>query len=141
MTAATDLQRAESRTAIRRRVEHCDIDSFGVVHFARVPAFMETAVLASLARLGLTLTVCADNGWRLAVRRLEVVYLAPALANDEIEIFAQLEHAGLLHILLTAEATTVRGDETVVLATAMFDMVVTEAAVGKLLATATTLKQ
>ena len=40
---------------VQRGVEHCDVDAFGVVHFSRLIAYFEGALLAALSNIGLGL--------------------------------------------------------------------------------------
>jgi acyl-CoA thioester hydrolase len=80
---------------VRRRVEHADTDASGVVHFARYPAFQETALLANLERLGVGLDVLAGAGFDLVVTEATTKYRSPARYPDELSLEPVVGHLGV----------------------------------------------
>jgi acyl-CoA thioester hydrolase len=104
MTAYNDLRVAEDKT-LNRRVEHCDIDGYGVVHFSRYAAFCETAALEMLGSLGLGLSDLEVEGTELRVRQLRIRYRAAAKYGDELMLSAKLQYVGLAHILVLANVS------------------------------------
>ena len=67
-----------------RRVEHVDLDAYGVVHFSRYAAFCETAVLEMLECLGNGVTSLERRGLELRVRELKLRYATPARMREDL---------------------------------------------------------
>jgi acyl-CoA thioester hydrolase len=80
---------------LHRRVEHSDVDGYGVVHFPRYAAFMEAAMLEDLDARSLSLDRLADYELELRVRELNVKYLAPARHRDWLRLEPRLIHVGV----------------------------------------------
>jgi YbgC/YbaW family acyl-CoA thioester hydrolase len=79
---------------VLRQVEHVDTDASGVVHFARYPSLLETALLANLERLGVGLGALAGLGLELVVADLAMRYRAPARYADELSLETAVGHLG-----------------------------------------------
>jgi acyl-CoA thioesterase FadM len=96
---------------VRRGVEHCDTDASGVVHFARYPALLETALLVNLERLGVGLDALARDGHDLVVVEATTRYRSPARHPDELSLEPAVGHLGAARFRID---TTVRraGDGT-----------------------------
>lgn len=86
---------------LRYLVAHHDTDESGVMHFARFPALIETAVLAGLDAAAAGLTAMREEGCGFAVTDLRVSYVAPAVFLDRLDVTASTEHVGLAHIRMT----------------------------------------
>lgn len=79
-----------------RRIEFCDTDMAGIVHFSNFFRFMEAAETAFLRSLGLT--VCwRDEAGGAGFPRVSVTcdYLHPARFEDVLDIDVILEKVGI----------------------------------------------
>lgn len=82
----------------RRRVEHADIDAFGVVHFSKYAAFMEEALLDHMEGFGAGLKEVYAHGIELRVRELQVRYLSAARYRDSLRFVTELERLGAVFV-------------------------------------------
>lgn len=94
---------------IRRLVEHSDVDAYRVVHFARYPAFMETAVLEELATRRLDIDELARQGLELRISEIRVRYKTAAVHRDVLHLAASVKHVGAVRFHVVATIT--RGGE------------------------------
>ena len=116
---------------VRRRVEHCDIDAFGVVHFSRYAAFMETAVLAALEATGHGLDHVQSLGLELRVRQLKITYRAAARYNDQLILVSEVGLAGAAHLQMLARVLREEPDsEPSLLASGELDLVFVTTSTG-----------
>jgi acyl-CoA thioester hydrolase len=80
---------------VQRRVEFCDTDMAGIVHFANFFRYMEFAEVAFLRSLGLNVKMEAE-GRRLGFPRVAAScdYLKPARFEDVLDIALKVERLG-----------------------------------------------
>jgi YbgC/YbaW family acyl-CoA thioester hydrolase len=80
---------------IKRRVEFCDTDMAGIMHFSNFFRFMEAAETAFLRSLGFSVGLCR-GGLELCLPRVhaECDYLAPLRFEDEVLIHLLVEKKG-----------------------------------------------
>jgi YbgC/YbaW family acyl-CoA thioester hydrolase len=78
-----------------RRVEFCDTDMAGIVHFSNFFRYMEAAETEFLRSLGLSVT-WAENGVRYGFPRVSVNcdYASPARFEDVLSIAVVVEKIG-----------------------------------------------
>lgn len=78
-----------------RRIEFCDTDMAGIVHFANFFRFMESAEVEFLRKLGLSVKMEWD-GERIGFPRVAAScdYLRPARFEDVIEVAVSLARLG-----------------------------------------------
>lgn len=71
-----------------RRVEFCDTDLAGIVHFANYYRYMEQAEHSLFRYLGLKIHGVLDSGWKYGWPRVSSTcnYQAPAFYGDVLEI-------------------------------------------------------
>jgi YbgC/YbaW family acyl-CoA thioester hydrolase len=85
----------------RRLVEHCDVDGYGVVHFARYAAFSETVALALFEKIGLGLRKLQAAGIELRIRHLDLRYRAAAGFSDDLVLHSKIGKIGIAHVEVT----------------------------------------
>lgn len=103
-------------TVVSARVEHVDVDSFGVVHFSRYVSLFETAVLELMSVRGVTLASLLDDGLELRVVELQVKYRRPALFGEVLTFGARVRQfsAATVTFEVTAERASAGTPEAVV---------------------------
>ena len=67
---------------VRLRVRYAETDRMGFAYYGGIAAWLEVGRVEYLRERGLTYREVEDAGQLLAVRRLEVDYLAPARYDD-----------------------------------------------------------
>jgi YbgC/YbaW family acyl-CoA thioester hydrolase len=79
-----------------RRVDFCDTDMAGIVHFANYFRYMEAAEVDFLRSLGLSVTLLTESGEKLGLPRVSATcdYLRPALFGDVLEVAVSVEQLG-----------------------------------------------
>jgi len=101
-----------ARFRTRRRVEFADTDLEGMVHFARVLVYMETAEHELLRAAGAEIDRDPDGArWHWPRVRVECDYLAPLAFGDALEIEVRVAERGRSSV--TYEHLLRRGDEAV----------------------------
>jgi YbgC/YbaW family acyl-CoA thioester hydrolase len=130
-TAIAEQPAVRPLVTVHRPVEHCDTDSYGVVHFSRYPAVMETAALKVLEELGAGLEHLRHGGIELRVRELKVRYKAAARYGDILLMQAELGHVAPAHVRVVVQAylDTPNGRELV--AEAELNIVFVDATTGR----------
>ncbi|HEY5910033.1 MAG TPA: thioesterase family protein [Verrucomicrobiae bacterium] len=98
MNASPARHHEETRTSdfqITRRVEFCDTDMAGIMHFSNFFRFMEAAETAFLRSLGLSVLL-SRCGLEVCLPRVhaECDYLAPLHFEDEVLIHLLVERKG-----------------------------------------------
>jgi acyl-CoA thioester hydrolase len=80
---------------LQRRVDFCDTDLAGIVHFSNFLRYMEAAEVAFLRDRGLNVTL-QWNGEHLGFPRVSVScdYISPARFDDVLDIDVRLEKLG-----------------------------------------------
>jgi acyl-CoA thioester hydrolase len=78
-----------------RRIEFCDTDMAGIVHFANFFRFMESAEVEFLRSRGLSVTMAWDD-MKIGFPRVSAScdYLRPALFEDLLDVAVSLEKMG-----------------------------------------------
>ena len=78
----------------RTRVGFSDTDAQGIVYYGRYFPFMDLARVEYHRKLGLLGMEVGDPGVEFVMRALTVEYHAPAVFDDEIEVFVRLARIG-----------------------------------------------
>ena len=104
------ISQAHGLSILNRRVEHSDVDGYGVVHFSRYPAFMEAALLDALEDRGLGLAQLDCHGLELRVRELNVKYLAAARHRDWLILEPKLTHVGVASLRVEVRVSRAAGE-------------------------------
>ncbi|MFO0964554.1 MAG: thioesterase family protein [Gemmataceae bacterium] len=80
---------------VQRRVEFCDTDMAGIVHFANFFRYMEFAEVAFLRSLGLNVKMEAD-GRKIGFPRVSATcdYIRPARFEDVLDISLRVDRLG-----------------------------------------------
>lgn len=88
----------------KRRVEFCDTDMAGMMHFANFFRFMESAEHDYLRSLGLSV-IWIEAGQQLGFPRVSAScdYLKPAHYQDMLEIAVSVERIGQKSVTFTFE--------------------------------------
>lgn len=73
------------------RVRHYEIDVLGHVNNAVYQNYLEQAAVEHAQILGYSLAQCRKLGGVFVMRRIEIDYLRPAMADDTLEITTWLE--------------------------------------------------
>lgn len=75
--------------AVKMRVEHVDIDSYGIVHFSRYASLLETATLELLSRSSLSLELLMAQGLEPRISELSIKYRQAATYGDVLTLEAR----------------------------------------------------
>lgn len=91
---------------VQRRVEFCDTDMAGIVHFSNFFRYMEFAEVAFLRSLGLNVKMDAD-GVAFGFPRVAAAcdYLKPAHYDDVLDIAVRVERLGTKSVTYAMEFT------------------------------------
>ncbi len=73
------------------RVRHYEMDALGHVNNAVYQNYLEQAAIEHSEHLGLTLDVYREFGCVFVMRRVEIDYLRPAVAGDNLEVTTWLK--------------------------------------------------
>lgn len=89
----------------RRRVEFCETDMAGIVHFANYYRYMEQAEHAYFQSLGLSVMETMDDGTVVGWPRVscQCRFLSPAFFEDELEIRVSVDRIGVKSLTLRFE--------------------------------------
>ena len=79
---------------LRKRVEHVDTNAAGVVHFARYPSLLETAILENLEEMGFGVRALAEEGLDLVISEVTMKYAASARFYDWLQLHVQPVQVG-----------------------------------------------
>lgn len=79
---------------VERQIENADLDASMVVHFAKYPVFMETAVLTTLEQHAAGILQFNQQQKDLMVHKLEVDYRLPCRYLESIALSVDLLHLG-----------------------------------------------
>lgn len=82
--------------SVERRVEFCETDAAGIVHFSAFLCYMEQAEHALLRHLGTSVTRELGDGWHLSWPRVHVEcdYRGSARFEDCLTILVRVERLG-----------------------------------------------
>ena len=107
----------------RARVGFSDTDAQGIVYYGRYNPYFDLARVEYLRRLEL---LHAQTDTAFVMRANSVDYLAPAVLDDEIEIFCRVARIG--RTSLTYEFAAYRGPDDVLMVTATQTLVLVDLA-------------
>ncbi|HKC64869.1 MAG TPA: thioesterase family protein [Pyrinomonadaceae bacterium] len=74
---------------VKMRVEHVDIDSYGIVHFSRYSSLLETAILELLSRSSLSLELLMAQGLEPRISELSIKFRQAATYGDVLTFVAR----------------------------------------------------
>lgn len=102
-----------SRFRTRRRVEFCETDAAGIVHFASFLCYMEQAEHEFWRHVGTSVIQKSDDGWHLSWPRVHVScdYRGMARFEDELDIYVGLQRLGTKSVTYQFEFS--RGPESI----------------------------
>jgi acyl-CoA thioester hydrolase len=92
--AGMDLGKRPFKFSVRTRVAFSDTDAQGIVYYGRYLPYMDTARVEYHRKLGLLGMEVGEPGVEFVMRALSVEYHAPAVFDDEIEVFVRLARIG-----------------------------------------------
>ncbi len=110
--------RSPFKFSARTRVGFSDTDAQGIVYYGRYNPYFDLARVEYLRKLGLLHR--PDDG-RFVMRANAVEYLAPAVFDDEIEVFVRVARIGRTSV--TFEFAAYRGPDDVLMVTAQQTLV------------------
>jgi acyl-CoA thioester hydrolase len=102
------------RFSARTRVGFSDTDAQGIVYYGRYNPYFDLARVEYLRNLGL---LHRDGGGDFVMRANTVEYHAPAVFDDEIEIFIRVTRIGRTSVTFELAAYRVRDDVLMVTST------------------------
>ncbi len=105
--------KAPFKFSARTRVGFSDTDAQGVVYYGRYNPYFDLARTEYLRSLGL---LHRDGGGDFVMRANDVEYFAPAVFDDEIEVFARVSRLGRTSV--TFEFAAYREPDDVLMVTA-----------------------
>ena len=98
----------------RTRVGFSDTDAQGIVYYGRYNPYFDLARVEYLRSLGLLGR--REEGGDFVMRANDVEYFAPAVFDDEIEVFVRVSRIGRTSVTFEFAAYRVPGDELMVTA-------------------------
>jgi len=110
--------------SVRARVGFSDTDAQGIVYYGRYLPYMDTARVEYHRTLGLLGMEVGVPGVEFVMRALTVEYHAPAVFDDEIEVFVRLARIG--RTSATYEFAAYRARDDVLMVTATQTMVLVD---------------
>ncbi len=108
----------------RTRVGFSDTDAQGIVYYGRYMPYFDFARVEYLRRLDLLRR--RDEGMEFVMRAIAVEYFAPAVFDDEIEIFCRVARIGRTSV--TYEFAAYREPDDVLMVTALQTLVLVDLA-------------
>jgi acyl-CoA thioester hydrolase len=108
-----DATRPPFKFSARTRVGFSDTDAQGVVYYGRYNPYFDLARTEYLRSLGL---LHRDRGGDFVMRANDVEYFAPAVFDDEIEVFARVSRIGRTSVTFEFAAYRLRDDALMVTA-------------------------
>jgi acyl-CoA thioester hydrolase len=103
--------------SVRTRVAFSDTDAQGIVYYGRYLPYMDLARVEYHRMLGLLGMEVGEPGVEFVMRALAVEYHAPAVFDDEIEVFVRLARLGRTSATYEFAAYRARDDALMVTAT------------------------
>jgi acyl-CoA thioester hydrolase len=113
--------KAPFKLSARTRVGFSDTDAQGIVYYGRYNPYFDLARVEYLRKLGLLHRDRPDTGGDFVMRANTVEYFAPAVFDDEIEVFVRVSKIGRTSI--TFEFAAYREPDDVLMVTANQTMV------------------
>ena len=93
--------KAPFKFSARTRVGFSDTDAQGIVYYGRYNPYFDLARVEYLRSLGL---LRYDGGGEFVMRANDVEYFAPAVFDDEIEVFVRVSRLGRTSVTFTFAA-------------------------------------
>jgi acyl-CoA thioester hydrolase len=108
--------RAPFKYSARTRVGFSDTDAQGIVYYGRYLPYFDTARVEYLRNLGLLGMEIGEPGVEFVMRACTIEYHAPAVFDDELELFIRVARIG--RTSATYEIAAYRARDAVLLVTA-----------------------
>ena len=108
--------RAPFKFSARTRVGFSDTDAQGIVYYGRYLPYFDTARVEYLRNLGLLGMEIGEPGVEFVMRACTIEYHAPAVFDDELEVFIRVARIG--RTSATYEIAAYRARDGVLLVTA-----------------------
>jgi acyl-CoA thioester hydrolase len=108
--------RAPFKFSARTRVGFSDTDAQGIVYYGRYLPYFDTARVEYLRNLGLLGMEIGEPGMEFVMRACTIEYHAPAVFDDELEVFIRVARIG--RTSATYEIAAYRARDGVLLVTA-----------------------
>jgi acyl-CoA thioester hydrolase len=115
--AQSDTGRSAFRFSARTRVGFSDTDAQGIVYYGRYLPYFDLARVEYLRELGLLGLEIGDGGLEFVMRACTLEYHAPAVFDDELEIFIRVARIGRTSVTFEAAAYRVADELLMVTAT------------------------
>src|SRR5438034_9745889 len=109
------MARAPFKLSARTRVGFSDTDAQGIVYYGRYNPYFDLARVEYLRRLGLLHH--REDGMEFVMRANTVEYFAPAVFDDEIEVFCRVARIGRTSVTFEFAAYRLPDDVLMVTAT------------------------
>ena len=109
--------------SVRTRVAFSDTDAQGIVYYGRYLPYMDLARVEYHRKLGLLGMEVGEPGVEFVMRALNVEYHAPAVFDDEIEVFVRVARIGRTSATYEFAAYRARDDALMVTATQILVLV------------------
>ena len=116
---------------VRLRVRYAETDQMGFAYYGCYAAWLEVGRVEYLRERGLAYRDIEAEGSFLAVRRLEVDYLAPARYDDEIAVRTRVAGAGKSRVDFESEIVRAAGGEVLSATGLLWEAVSPEPALGQ----------
>jgi acyl-CoA thioester hydrolase len=116
--------KAPFKFSARTRVGFSDTDAQGIVYFGRYLPYMDLARVEYHRKLGLLGIEIGEPGVEFVMRAIGVEYHAPAVFDDELEVFVRLARIG--RTSATYEFAAYRARDDVLMVTATQTMVLVD---------------
>jgi acyl-CoA thioester hydrolase len=111
------MSRPPFRFSARTRVGFSDTDAQGIVYYGRYLPYFDLARVEYHRALGLLGMDTGEPGVEFVMRACTIEYLAPAVFDDEIEVFVRVQRIGTTSATYEFAAYRLRDDELLVTAT------------------------
>jgi acyl-CoA thioester hydrolase len=109
--------KAPFKFSTRTRVGFSDTDAQGIVYYGRYLPYLDLARVAYHRKLGLLGMEVGEPGVEFVMRALTIEYHAPAVFDDELELFIRVARIGRTSATYECAAYRVRDDLLLVTAT------------------------
>ena len=118
------MARPPFKFSARTRVGFSDTDAQGIVYYGRYFPYIDLARVEYHRRLGLLGMEVGDPGVEFVTRACTIEYEAPAVFDDELEVFIRVARIG--RTSATYEAAVYRARDDVLMVTATLTLVLVD---------------
>ena len=118
------MARPPFKFSARTRVGFSDTDAHGIVYYGRYIPYIDVARVEYHRKLGLLGMEVGDPGVEFVTRACTIEYEAPAIFDDELEVFIRVARIG--HTSATYEAAVYRARDDVLMVTATLTLVLVD---------------